>query len=351
MVWIEKSGQSIKSKNAAIKEYFMSDNDIILSIIIPVYQAKDTINKCVMSCLFQKDISPSELEIIMVDDGSTDGSAEICDKLSSRYGDGKMRVIHTENGGVSHARNVGIDAAKGRFIAFVDSDDYVTNSFAANLIKHADESTVIVDETDSFISLQKISGFQYLENSVLNENTHVWGKIFDRNFLVSSNIRFEEGLTIGEDLLFMMDAAIAAGKSRIIRCLPEGDYNYFDNENGAMNQPFKRNYLDQIVCWRGAEKRLIDVKNNISPFAFVSVCVSQILTALLVAGKVAVQGKEKDKELDRLAVEQVKEQIEHALKTKGTFAALPLGHKIKVVIFRIDPQFYLKLYGGFKNRK
>ena len=95
MVWIEKSGQSIKSKNAAIKEYFMSDNDIILSIIIPVYQAKETINKCVMSCLFQKDISPSELEIIMVDDGSTDGSAEICDKLSSRYGEGKMRVIHT----------------------------------------------------------------------------------------------------------------------------------------------------------------------------------------------------------------------------------------------------------------
>lgn len=329
----------------------MDNTNVTISIIVPVYQAKNTLTKCVLSCLFQKDIAPEELEVILVDDGSTDGSGELCDQLSVRYDEDRIKVIHTENRGVSHARNVGMELARGRFVAFVDSDDYVSNTFVSNHLKHADESTILVDETDTYLSLQKISGFQYLENSILNENTHVWGKLFDREFLYDNNVRFKEGLTIGEDLLFMLDLAIPAGKDRVIRCLPEGDYNYIENENGAMNKPFKQNYLDQIVCWREAEDRLYKVKGNLSPFSFVSVSVSQILTALLVAGKVAVQTGDRDEGLDNLAISQVKEQINHALKTRGAFAALSMGHKIKVIIFRISPELYLKMYGGFKKRQ
>ena len=179
----------------------MSDNkEIVVSIIIPVYQAKDTLRTCVLSCVNQKFISADEMEIILVDDGSTDGSEKLCDELQKECGPELIQVIHGKNHGVSHARNLGLDRARGRFVVFVDSDDQVKESFIDNLTKYADEGTVIVDETRKYVGAQKLSGFQYIENSVLNENTHVWGKLFDRLTIKNENIRFNENLTIGEDL-------------------------------------------------------------------------------------------------------------------------------------------------------
>ena len=261
----------------------------MVSIIIPVYQAKDTLRKCVESCIFQREINPEEIEIILIDDGSSDGSDVICDQLSGFPNGVRVIAEHTQNQGVSIARNTGIELAKGRFVVFVDSDDEAKDTFLSNLIKHADEATLMVDETKSFYSTQKISGFQYIENSILNENTHVWGKLIERKALIEGNIRFPEKVAIGEDLLFMLDLALFADKRRCIRCIPEGDYIYNDNEKGAMNSSLKRSYLDQILCWRRAEEKLLEVKNYLSPYAFVSVAVSQILTALLVIGKVATQ--------------------------------------------------------------
>ncbi len=320
----------------------------MVSIIIPVYQAKDTLRRCVESCLSQREISPEEMEIILVDDGSSDGSDVICDELSGNRDGVKISVKHTENHGVSHARNLGVDLAKGRFIVFVDSDDEVTNVFLSNLLKHADEATMLVDETKSYNNAQKISGFQYIENSILNENTHVWGKLIERKALTEAGIRFKEGLAIGEDLLFMLDLALFADKRRCIRCIPEGNYIYNENENGAMNSSFKRSYLDQILCWRQTEEKLLEVKENISPYAFVSVAVSQILTALLVIGKVATQTGERDAALDKEAMDQAIGQINHALKVRGAFAALSMGHKLKVMILKFDRELYLKLYARHK---
>ena len=320
-----------------------------VSIIIPVYQAKDTLRKCVESCIFQREINPEEIEIILIDDGSSDGSDVICDQLSGHYDCVRVIAKHTQNQGVSIARNTGIELAKGRFVVFVDSDDEVKDTFLSNLIKHADEATLLVDETKSFYSTQKISGFQYIENSILNENTHVWGKLIERKALIEGNIRFPEKVAIGEDLLFMLDLALFADKRRCIRCIPEGDYIYNDNEKGAMNSSLKKSYLDQILCWRRAEEKLLEVKNYLSPYAFVSVAVSQILTALLVIGKVATQTGDRDEELDKTAMEQSMEQIEHALKVRGSFAALSMGHKIKVMLLKYSPDLYLKLYAKHKG--
>lgn len=321
----------------------------VISIIIPVYQAKDTLKKCVLSCLSQKNIDPAEIEVILVDDGSTDGSAELCDELADSDEQGRIKVIHTPNGGVSSARNTGIMQATGRFIAFVDSDDYVNTNIIGNMIKYADENTLLVDETESYLGTQKISGFSYIENSVLNSNTHVWGKIFDRNALLEGNVLFQVGLSIGEDLLFLMDFATYIGKKRSIRCVALDDYVYTENENSAMNSSFKKSYLDQISCWRQAEDKLMAIKEYVSAYAFVSVAVSQIMTALLVAGKVATQAGERDGDLDKKAVSMVKDQIKHALKVRGAFAGLSFGYKIKVMIFRIDPDLYLKLYARHKG--
>ena len=322
----------------------------MVSIIIPVYQAKDTLRRCVESCLSQKEISPEEMEIILVDDGSNDGSDVICDEFSGNRDGVRISVKHTENHGVSHARNIGIDLARGRFVVFVDSDDEITDVFVSNLLKYADEDTMLVDETNSYSCVQKISGYQYIENSILNENTHVWGKLIERKTIIEGNIRFAEGVAIGEDLLFMLDLALFADKKRCIRCIPQGNYIYNDNDNSAMNSSLKKSYLDQILCWRRTEEKLLTVKENISPYAFVSVAVSQILTALLVIGKVATQSGDRDEELDKLAMKESMEQIEHALKVRGSFAALSMGHKIKVMLLKFNPDLYLKLYARHKGR-
>ena len=321
--------------------------EVLFSIIIPVYQAKGTLKRCVLSCLNQKYVEQGEKEIILVDDGSTDGSGDLCDELAKEYG---LIVIHTENHGVSHARNTGLDRATGRFVVFVDSDDEIKEGFLENLVKYAGEGASLVDETGSYECSTRINGYQYIENSILNANTHVWGKLFSLEAIREANVRFPEGLTIGEDLLFLLDFAMARGKSRDIKCIPDGDYIYTDNAEGAMNRAFKESYLDQITCWRQAEERLNSIKEFISPYTLVDLSVCQIMTALLVAEKVAVAGEGKvDKELISRAVSLVKEQVSHALKTRGAYAALPLSHKIKVFVFRINPELYMKLYARHKG--
>jgi glycosyltransferase involved in cell wall biosynthesis len=329
----------------------MSDNnEKIVSIIIPVYQAKDTLKTCVLSCLDQKYVNDHEMEVILVDDGSTDGSADICDELLKEYGSERIQVIHGSNHGVSHARNLGLERARGRFVVFVDSDDRVKETLIDNFTKYADEGTVIVDETKNYVSIQKLSGFQYIENSILNANTHVWGKLFDRKTILDNNIRFNENLTIGEDLIFLIDLALSQERKHTIRCITEEDYIYNDNQDGAMMSAFKASYMDQFVCWKMTEERLKPFRRQISEYAFVSLADSQIMTALLVVGKVAVQGEEdRDDVLTDLAVSEAGEQISHALKTRGAFAGLSFGYKLKVLLFNLNPRLYLDLYHKHKK--
>ena len=324
-------------------------SEILVSIIIPVYQAKDTLKECVLSCLNQKDINEDEFEIVLIDDGSTDGSDKICDELSEEYS-GRICAFHIPNGGVSNARNLGMEKAKGRYIAFVDADDKVLEDCLENMLRVLDDATVLVDETGFDVGTGKLSGYQYLENHLITGNSHVWGKLFLLKTIQDNSIRFKDGLTIGEDLLFLMDLALSQGKDHTIKCIDKRDYIYTDNENGAMKTAFKESFLDQLTCWKLAEERLISAGKYVSRYAHVSLGVSQILTALLVIGKVAVlDDAERDNDLARLAVDESGKQIRHALKTRGVFAGLSMGHKLKVMIFRLNPKLYLKIYGSYKR--
>ena len=315
-----------------------------VSIIIPVYQAKDTLKTCVLSCLNQKYLERDEFEVILVDDESTDGSGELCDELLRQYGEETIKVRHIKNIGVSHARNVGLGMAEGRFVTFVDADDCVSDSLIENMMKHADESTALVDETDVYAPAVKITGFQYIENVILAGNSHVWAKLYDRKTLCDSRVKFNENLTIGEDLLFLVEFALYLEKRHSIVCIPEGDYKYTVNPTGAMYSSFKESYMDQFVCWKMAEDRLKGHRTEISEYAFVNLAVSQIMAALLVVGKVAVLDEQgRDRIITDLAVSEAGKQISHALKRRGAFAGLSFGYKLKVMLFRLSPALYLKL--------
>ena len=100
----------------------------MISVIVPVFNVADYLMRCINSILIQDETS---FELILIDDGSTDGSAQICDEAALLSD--KIRVVHTENGGVAKARNTGIDIAKGEYIVFVDADDYVAPNFLSIL--------------------------------------------------------------------------------------------------------------------------------------------------------------------------------------------------------------------------
>lgn len=182
------------------------------SVIIPVYQAAKDLERCVLSWLAQTE---RKLELILVDDGSTDGSSGLCDKLAER--DARIRVIHQKNAGVSAARNTGIRAAGGEFLLFTDSDDYVAPDYLekmAGLQKETDSDLVLCGFHHLYdgADILKIPGrtrscempdfeedfLELYEKSYLNMP---WNKMFRKEWAGE----FDTSLSLGEDLLFNLD--------------------------------------------------------------------------------------------------------------------------------------------------
>lgn len=110
----------------------------MLTIIVPIYNTENYLSECIDSILNQ---SYKDIELILINDGSTDNSSSICDEYSSK--DKRIKVIHIENRGVSYARNTGLSIAKGEYITFVDSDDFVSNDIYLENIKILEQNLSI----------------------------------------------------------------------------------------------------------------------------------------------------------------------------------------------------------------
>ena len=202
---------------------------MLLSIIIPVYKTEKFIRQCLDSCLNQ-DIAPSEYEIICVDDGSPDQCGRILDEYCSKYAN--VSVIHKENGGVSSARNIGIEHAQGDYIWFIDSDDFIEfNSLATikEYINCYNKDIYIVGayrfkslSTDVFDIAQK--------DDIREEISGCYGAmiIYKRVLVIGSGIRFMTNINYAEDLVFefaIKHAYSSLKEMRINRCI----YYYRDN--------------------------------------------------------------------------------------------------------------------------
>lgn len=170
-----------------------------VSIIVPVYNVKDYLDACVSSAVRQ---TYSDIEIILVDDGSTDGSGQICDNYALNYDN--VMVIHKANGGLSSARNAGIDVAKGEFLLFLDGDDYLEEDATEVLVRteRQTDADIVQGQFGNGESLQKECTFHTTvcagKEAFLSENWHVaaWAKLYKRE--VWGNLRFTEGI-IHED--------------------------------------------------------------------------------------------------------------------------------------------------------
>ena len=338
----------------------------MVSIIIPAYQAQNSIEDCVNSVCSQvisyeisnaaKDYS-GIMEIIIIDDGSTDKTASICDRLSETISN--VKVLHVKNGGVSKARNLGLEISGGRYIAFVDADDLLGDTYISDFLKNAlrtDADLVIMD--GKIVTNDIITGRRYIEDGILSEDTHVWGKLFKRELIFDGgrSVRFPENITIGEDMLFLLEVLKKIDDKACISLITGGGYKYNFNDSGAMLKAFKPSYLDQITCWEIADKELSELEPGISENASIKFAAIRVMAALLVVSKFAktLDMRENKDNTATLAMKEevvarAKAMINKARAVRGCYGRLSTGYKIKITLFSLSPDLYMKLYGQWKK--
>ena len=211
----------------------MNETTPKISVIVPVYKAEAYLHRCVDSILAQ---TFQDFEVLLIDDGSPDRSGEICDEYARK--DKRVRVFHKENGGVSSARNVGLDHARGEWIVFSDADDYFLFSDAfALLLTCAEDVGVDVVLADALV----LQGGQYrillgLRDGVHQNDIHdikhfaLWGYLFSAEIIQVNQIRFVDGLAYSEDKIFIYHFARYAQKIAYIK---EPVYVYRINGSSA----------------------------------------------------------------------------------------------------------------------
>ena len=219
-----------------------------LAVIVPVYNVEKLLPRCLDSILAQ---TFRDFTLILVNDGSTDGSGKICDEYAKK--DERIRVIHKENGGVSSARNAGLDAADGEYITFIDSDDAIPQEYLETLYGAASGSGADIavcdvvmingeEETGRFSCKHStMTGVEGLELLLSRReiNSGPYAKLIKSKTI--SGIRFPKMKTY-EDMIF--NIAIFSNVQKIVNCHTE--YHYIENSCGAMANDSKTPSLDVI---------------------------------------------------------------------------------------------------------
>ncbi|WP_042199052.1 glycosyltransferase family 2 protein [Paenibacillus camerounensis] len=225
----------------------------MISIIVPVYNAENYIDRCIKSIQNQ---TYSDFELILVDDGSNDNSFEICRKYSKT--DQRIKLIRTENFGVSSARNEGLRIAKGEYVGFVDSDDWIEADMYEILIRNIIEFNADIsccnyymnsDSSENTIENQEkyIELFNNVENCM---NSFLERKIFGNsvcNKLFSTKVinhDFNESLAIGEDAIFLFESCLNSKK--IISC-NEAKYHYYVRIGSATKTSFSEKVFEILT--------------------------------------------------------------------------------------------------------
>jgi glycosyltransferase involved in cell wall biosynthesis len=231
----------------------------LISVIIPVYNVKEYLYKCISSVLNQ---SYSNLEIIIIDDGSTDGSGQLCDSIT----DERIKVIHKENGGLSSARNAGINISAGKYICFVDSDDYIDVDMVESLYyaceKYSCEISmcgyhIVNSPNPDYCELPNntkiYSGREALEEMLAgNIKSFAWNKMYRRKLF--DEIRFPDG-KVYEDIYVMHKLFL---KSEKICYIPNCAYYYVWRKGSIMHHYSIKNSYDNYMALKS---RLKDIEN------------------------------------------------------------------------------------------
>lgn len=270
-----------------------------ISVVVPAYNVEKYIEECITSICKQ---TYTNLEIIIVDDGSKDGTGKICDELAKI--DDRILVIHKENGGLSDARNTGIEHATGKYLGFVDSDDYIIPTMYEMLYQKLKEEDADITQ-GRFVAFRTNGDFEEIEmklpaglispkkmclnliNAHCAETVVVWNKLYKKELF--DQIRFPLG-RIFEDEFIMHEVFLQCKK---IYVLDEDIYFYRQNES-SITHSYNIHHMDNFIAYKARVKYYLD--HGMDDFADLMIPrYYEMLTKLFI--NVCKMGDEKDVEL------------------------------------------------------
>ena len=320
-------------------------NNEMVSVIIPIYNTQKYLKRCMDSVIEQ---TYQNIEIILIDDGSSDNSLEICKKYQEN--DKRVYIISGKNCGVSHARNLGIDKAKGKYLYFVDSDDYLANEAIEKMLieyKMRNNQLVIAGykEIENNLVKEKNWGKQEITNErakelVLHENGvggYLWNKLFVASLIKKNDIKFQEDISVWEDVLFVMQYLNQCDNVIIINdCI----YAYCRREGSAVEHSLYNNKLyTQMTAMDRISKSvyLNNVAKEILKYRRIRCCLGLIRNMAL-----------------RKNIEREKfENIENELKNipKNVIKNLSITDKVSLALIKINPKLFISIYHYIHKKK
>lgn len=274
-----------------------------VSVIVPVYNSRKYLKECIESIINQ---DLEEIELILVNDGSTDNSLDICQKYAMK--DSRIKIIDKQNGGVSSARNAGIDAAKGEFIGFVDSDDWINPEMYSNMYKKVKETgsdICICNFFEDYFgysipNILKINKNILLKDDIINDlilnmialndidsNSlpimgNVWRLLINREIIKKNNIKFPLNIHFMEDFLFCINVFL---KCTQISIDSGYYYHYCYNNISASRGYIKDMYKVQVDVFKQLENilqkhNLITIAKDRLKLRYINLCIASIINEI-----------------------------------------------------------------------
>lgn len=304
-----------------------------VSVIIPVYNVENYLDRCVSSVCDQ---SFSDIEIILVDDGSKDNSGKLCDILAQK--DYRIKVVHQENGGLSDARNTGLANSSGQWISFIDSDDWVEKSFLENLIKEAEKNQCEIvgcnyrrmsekkqyDCTDKKYNLRIFKNQEIMSNLIDNRIQQVvWNKLYKKTLL--DDILFEKG-KYHEDEFWSYQVFAKVSKFAEIDYM---GYNYFQRADSIMGEQYS---LKRLHAVEAKVQRQIFFEKNM-PEMISKGRINLVFTCFY-HGQLAL--KQLNREEQKTALNYLKQVVKDYGLERKELKQLSMSHKFWVLLSKIS---------------
>ena len=301
----------------------------LVSVVIPAYNAEDTIKECVASVCSQ---SYQNIEILIINDGSTDMTQMILDSISQR--DSRIIVRQIENQGVSNARNTGIGNSRGEYVTFVDSDDIISYDYVAvlvnnmieydvdmssvGMVKSSTYSDMLFSDNDTIV----YRGEEVYEELFNSYEGFVCGKLYKTYLIVSNDINFEQDIKMCEDLVFNIRYLLCC---KTVSFNPGKKYYYRQSSNSTINRLDSIVWFDSLCAYKIAIKLLEEHKN------------AQI-EAIANLGMHTCEGIYRVK-YARTLDDEIKILISDCTRiVKKRFLNFSFEKKIKIILFRMFPR-------------
>ena len=230
----------------------------LISVIVPVYISEKFIEQCIDSITNQ---TLKDIEILIINDGSKDNTLNIIESIAKS--DSRIKILNQKNSGVSAARNNGISKSRGKYITFVDADDYIDKTMYEKMYKKAEEfnsdivicnvndvlngnKKVSLNLNEGIIDIRKLTESEFLSNEYFKLGTAVWHKIFKRNLIKENKIKFTNYSEVAsEDTLFNYEAML---KAKRLYCIEEALYDYKINETSlTKSKSAKENMIKRCM--------------------------------------------------------------------------------------------------------